>query len=458
MQMEDTMQIVDPTTLATRRAFKVAAQLSPSPSTPIGMSFIFQHLLDRALVFTDNVRLPPQRTFIARDLHMEPFDLSNGEDLARFLYCKKFGGHHDSNQYTTIQELFLRITGRQFDVVSGPAVSSESQSDISLELVTRSSWGNIPMEFSGAGIAEALFLSAVLAGSIGQVVLLDEPALNLHPTMQTTLLDALQTIARRPEGEGSQFLVNTHSPSLVPPDAIDRVSRFTLQDEHTIRQALNVRQKDQDQDQNQNQNQNLEVLNDLRRMLRGNLAARALLFSRAVLLLEGETELGALPVWCPNLEHQDIALYAVSGKGNFVSPLKLIHHFAIPWAIVGDGEVLWDLRQRGSSHGPQDHISKILATCRRPLPSIPGNPGDSTQDFMQWRQILEADSIFTLASSADEGFERALRTEIKSELLADADAQFGSNKVARGRFIAENSQCPEKVAELIQRVMRCLCG
>jgi len=36
--------------------------------------------------------------------------------------------------------------------------------------------------------------------------------------------------------------------------------------------------------------------------------------------------------------------------------------------------------------------------------------------------------------------------------LDDADAQFGSNKVARGRFIAENSQCPEKVAEMIRKV------
>ncbi len=304
LQMEDTMQIVDPATMATRRAFKVAAQLSPGPSTPIGMSFVFQRLLDRALVFTDNVRLPPQRMFIARDLHREPFDMCNGEDLARFLYCKKFGGYHDSKQYTTIQELFLRMTGRQFDVVSGPAGSRESQSDISLELVTRSSWGDIPLEFSGAGIAEALFLSAVLTGSTGQVVLLDEPALNLHPTMQTTLLCELQALAHRPGGERNQFLVNTHSPSLVPPDAIDRVSRFTLQDGHTICQSLNVGDIDPG------------ALDDLRKLLRGNLAARAFLFSSAVLLLEGETELGALPVWYPDLACQDIALYAVGGKEN----------------------------------------------------------------------------------------------------------------------------------------------
>ncbi len=441
LRMEDNMQIVDPTTLATRRAFTAAAQFSPEPSRPIGMAFIFQRLLDRALVFTDNVRLPPQRTFIARDLHTEPFDLSNGEDLARFLYCKKNGNHHDSNQYTAIQKLFVGMTGRQFDVVSGSAGSRESQSDISLELVTRRSWGNIPLEFSGAGIAEALFLSAVLAGSSGQVVLLDEPALNLHPTMQATLLDALQALAHQPEGEGSQFLVNTHAPTLVPPDAIDRVSRFTLQDGHTIRRALDVREISRDD------------LSDFRQLLRGNLSARALLFGHAVLLLEGETELATLPVWCPDLERQNIALYVAGGATHFVRPLKFIQHFGIPWAIIGDGEVLWDLQQRRRPSGPQHNIRTILATCNQPLPPIPDDPEGNTQDFAQWRKSLEAYGIFTLASSASDGFEKALQPDIPPDRWELAKTLFGSNKVACGRFIAENCSCPIRVAELISRVL-----
>jgi hypothetical protein len=365
------------------------------------------------------------------------------------------------------------MTDREFDVVLFPADSGGSQSllpasqqqggsqqeqqpDISLELVTSGSWDDIPLDFSGAGIAEALFLSAVLAGSSGQVVLLDEPALNLHPTMQTMLLSALQTLAHLPEGEGSQFLVNTHSPTLVPPDAIDRVSRFTLQDGHTIRQALNVGQRDKDQDQNQNQNENQDDLVKLRQLLRRNLTARTLLFSRAVLLIEGETELGALPVWCAELEQQDIALYVVGGKGEFVSPLRFIHHFVIPWAIIGDGEVLWDLKEQRSLQGSQGQVSRILAACKQSLPSIPDDPGNNDQDFALWKQALEGYGIFTLASNAREGFERAIQSEIPTELWTDAEAKFGKNKVARGRFIAENSPCPQKVAELIWSVMRYL--
>ncbi len=458
LQIEDQMRIVDPTTLATRRALALATQVSPGPQESFGMRFIFRHLLDQALVFTDNVRLPPQRTFTAKDLFTQPVDLSSGEQLARFLFRKKNGNPRDRKLYADIGKLFVEMTRREFDVVLDSANSGESQPrltasfqqgvsqpkqqpDISLKLVTSGRWGDIPLEFSGAGIAEALFLSAVLAGSSGQVILLDEPALNLHPTMQATLLTEILTRAHQPEGERSQFLVNTHAPTIVPPDAIDCVSRFTIQDGHTVCQSLNVGDIDPG------------VLDDLRKLLRGNLAARAFLFSSAVLLLEGETELGALPVWYPDLVRQDIALYAVGGKGEFASPLKLIQHFNIPWAIVGDGEVLWDLHQRGRSHGPQDHIRAILAVCNLCLLPIPGDPGSDAQVFAQLRQNLEAYGIFTLASSAEEGFERAIQPEIPPDRWELAETLFGSNKVARGRFIAENCPRPNKVTELIRKVM-----
>lgn len=252
--------------------------------------------------------------------------------------------------------------------------------------------------------------------------------------------------------------MNTHAPSLVPPDAIDRVSRFTLQDGHTIRRALNVgqvRQRDQEDTLSAEQISQNDLVK-LRQLLQGNLTARALLFSRAVLLLEGKTELGALPVWCPDLVRQDIALYAVDGNGSFVPPLRFIQHFAIPWAIIGDGEVLWDLQEGKKSRNPLNHISDLLAVSNQPLPSIPGNPGSNLQDFAQWQQALEGHGIFTLASSAREGFEKAVRTEVQRDLWSEAETKFGKNnknKVAQGRFIAENSLCPKKVAELMRNVM-----
>jgi len=262
----------------------------------------------------------------------------------------------------------------------------------------------------------------------------------------------LQALAHQPEGERSQFLVNTHTPGLVPPDAIECVSRFTLQNGHTTRQALKVGQNGQNNHGGAVQVSQNDLVK-LRNLLRGNLAARALLFSRAVLLVEGETELGALPVWCPDLVSQDIAMYAVGGKGEFVSPLRLIHHFAIPWAILGDGEVFWDLHEQGSRQGAQGQVSRILAVCNQTLPTISDHPGSSTENFAQWLQALEALGIFTLARSADEGFEKAVRPEIPPELWTEAETKFSKNKVALGRFIAENFPCPGNVVELMRNVL-----
>lgn len=444
LRIDDQMRIVDPVTLSTYRTFSSLAQLSLEPGNFLAARSVFQRLFNQALVFTDNMRLLPKRIFAAEELLMPQIDLSNGEQLANFLFCKKNGDSQDRKQYIAIQQLFSQMTKRQFDVVLGQTNigrASQEQSSALLELVISSLWGDIPLGFSGAGIGEALFLSAVLAGTSGQVVLLDEPALNLHPTMQTILLGEMLALAHQTEGEGSQFLVNTHTPTLVPPDAIDCVSRFTLQDgQHTIRRAVDTKKITS------------HALDDLRKLLRGNLTARALLFSRAVLLVEGETELGALPVWCPDLMRQDIAMYVVGGKGNFVSLLKLIHHLAIPWAIIGDGEVLWDQTQQRSSHGPQGHISSILAVGSQSLPPIPGTPGSNAQDFAQWQQDLESSGIFTLANNANDGFERAIQAEIPSQLWTDANVQFGSNKVTRARFIAENCPRPQKVSELILKV------
>src|SRR5579883_2461100 len=91
LQIVDQMQIVDPTTLAPRRTLTSMADISLEPGRLFGIRSVFQRLLERALVFSDNVRLSPQHLFIARDLLTQPIDLSSGEELARFLFCKKNG-------------------------------------------------------------------------------------------------------------------------------------------------------------------------------------------------------------------------------------------------------------------------------------------------------------------------------------------------------------------------------
>jgi Overcoming lysogenization defect protein-like, TOPRIM domain/AAA domain, putative AbiEii toxin, Type IV TA system len=419
-------------------------------------SAVWKRLFDAAFVFTDNVRLPPHTQYTAVELDEAPIDLSDGRDLAVYLYRLSVGNNVVRKTYAQIQTLFHTLTGRTFEVVrpeqgsvrAGPrtGIGTAAQSDDSTRavgLVIEADWGDVPLGFSGAGITEALYMSTLLAGGNSQVVMLDEPALNLHPTLMSSLVTHLLAHEHRPEEGRSQFFVSTHSPWLVPADALDRVARFTLGARgqtilHGLRDPAGPNLDD-------------AQLAELRNLVRKSPSAAALLFSRAVLLVEGETELGALPVWWDAMQ-QDVALYSVGGKGNFVGPVKFLNRFAIPWAILCDGDALWDRKQHSRTHGPDLHVRAILnASARR----LRAGATDPTTDagFQRWRRRLERFGIFTLANSADAGFEQALQAETPVDVWASAHNRFDDNKVAVGRYVAENCVCSPSLERLMRRIV-----
>lgn len=310
-----------PILLATHQAFQQLTGVTLKSDRFYGASFVFHLLLERALVFSDNIRSQPQYKFSYNDLHDQPIDLSSGEQLARYLFLKKNGSQTEREQYEAIQKLFSKITGRSFDVgFDQPAISAQSraeESNVVLSIHVSSDWGDIPLAFSGAGRAEALFICALIAIRKDQVVLLDEPALNMHVMMQKVLFNEVQA------ARGNQYIIVTHSPALVPPDAIIKVSRFFMRQGSTCRVAL---------DRGSLGN---EEFSSLEKELRRSTDARAMLFSRGVILVEGETEQGALPVWFEkrfggSLESDDIVIYSVNGDPNFGKFVQFLHQFNIP--------------------------------------------------------------------------------------------------------------------------------
>jgi hypothetical protein len=311
--------------------------------------------------------------------------------------------------------------------------------------VIQAEWGDVPLGFSGAGTAEALYMSTLLAGSTSQIVVLDEPALNLHPMLMSSLLEHLLAHEYRPAERRSQFIVSTHSPWFVPADSLDRVARFTLGASgqtvlHTLRDPAGRTLDD-------------ARLAELRNLVRKSPSAAALLFSRAVLLVEGETEMGALPVWWPDAAQQDVVLYSVGGKGNFVGPVKFLNRFAIPWVILCDGDALWDQKQHSRTHGPDLHVKAILNASAKRLKTRPPDP-TTDAGFQKWRRHLERFGIFTLASTCDAGFEKALQADTHGDVWASAHDRFNDNKVAIGRSVAENCDCPPSLDRLVKRIVR----
>ena len=163
---------------------------------------------------------------------------------------------------------------------------------------------------------------------------------------------------------------------------------------------------------------------------------RSLLFARAVILCEGQTEIGALPRWwhkaraagLPGASAANVSFISVSGHSGYGRYIRFLDAFAIPWAAVADGPALrngqklpLDLRELG--HWPE-----------RPEPA-------GTEDFAQWRSFWEHAGVFTLAGQfGDDGSKRgeleALLEQIDPELLARAIRESGGSKPRAGAYFA----------------------
>lgn len=146
--------------------------------------YLLSSLLRRGLVLTDNLRLPI-RTRFGYDELREPAELRDGASVAAVLYALKNGGAEEQERFRRVQAAFEDLTGRSVEVrVRYPAEGA----GVIVEPVVAGDRGQRPVEFSGAGVQGALFLATLLAAAPGQVIVLDEPAVNLEPTVQRRAL------------------------------------------------------------------------------------------------------------------------------------------------------------------------------------------------------------------------------------------------------------------------------
>ena len=388
---------------------------------PEGQMFSFNQVmrlvLQRGIVLTDNRRLPLRRRFPLSALGQSA-DLRDGADVGAEIFRLKSGGSRDRERFREIQSTFTELTGRELEVRARPAPPDDGAPVMIIEPTVAGHHGERPVELSGAGIQEALVLSALLGSNPGRVTVLDEPAVNLEPTVQRRLTG-------RVRGPG-QYLVITHSADLVPFDEhsdLERIVRVA-----PSASGSEVRQPDYSNRRLRDQLRQLQLLQPAE--------VRSLLFARAVILCEGQTEIGALPRWwhnaraagLPDPAAANVSFISVPGHSGYGPYIMFLDAFAIPWAIVADGPALrsgqklpLDLRELG--HWPE-------------LPE----PAD-IEDFTQWRSFWEHTGVFTLAGQfGDDGSKRgeleALLEQIDPELLARANQASGKSKPRAGAYFA----------------------
>ena len=153
----------------------------------------------------------------------------------------KTGGLAERKRYDQVRDLFARLApGREFDVSLTITPASQSGEPtggsgdvtalVTVLIVHRDAAGaewELPVQTCGAGTWEALVLAEALAGADGKVVVLDEPAANLHPGWQRLL----RTQIRERTGP-AQFVLITHTPYLLPMETEDDLRRLVRAAQH----------------------------------------------------------------------------------------------------------------------------------------------------------------------------------------------------------------------------------
>lgn len=157
---------------------------------------------------------------------------------------------------------------------------------------------------------------------IHSILGLEEPESHLHPQAQRSLFGHIKQIA-------GQRIVSTHSPYLAGQARLEELRLFIKKSGETVVTKIDVAA--------------LKDANDVRKLQETVIDTRGdILFSRAVVLFEGQTEEQALPIWAQEYwgtSIHELGFCFVRTNGTDYFPfIWLAKALGIPWYVFADGE------------------------------------------------------------------------------------------------------------------------
>jgi predicted ATPase len=235
-----------------------------------------------------------------------------GSDLASVLFNLKNGRPHHKNKFEKIRDKFCQL----FPTLKLDVIRENNEIKI---LILKPEIESTTF-YIGAGIIQSLHLLTHLIAHKDKVLFLDHPELHLHPHAQRRLATFVEKEKDR------QTIIITHSPYFIDLNKDSNITRFVQIDAQT-----EIFEPPQDYFK-------FEDYSKLEQFL--DIDTKELFFASKVLLVEGPTELGALPIFSLkmdyNFDEYGVSVINIGGKHNFKFFVKLCKGFGIPYFIIAD--------------------------------------------------------------------------------------------------------------------------
>lgn len=432
-RVELNVRLEQPYTRAQKRLIELGNIRTDDLSRGVTFPRLISMLLHQALVFTNNQRAPLKRyfRFTWEDIISQPIHLDDEAMVPLWLYHLKNGTYLERQRFQNIQGVFKQIVGgnQSFDIEVTPT-SKGQEEGFWMDLRVVDDGGDMSLAYQGAGIWEALLLSTLLETSAGRIILLDEPAANLHPGMQRKLLELL----RKTKG---QVIAVTHSPHLIPtrPNDFLHVIRLQKESDGTLAYRLVDPAKKR-------------IRSDkLEQELSSSSEVAGLLFANAIILIEGDTETAALSEWFPTSKagknrifaDLNIALFAVGGKMAFPFYIRFLTAFGVSWVVICDGDALT----------VNNGIWGVLKELGRIKADPPANA-----PFSDLKAQADRVGVFTANADFTESFEKI--PEVKHYMDDPKNGLPTKSKARDGRLIGQNVPCPLEIERILHNALEYL--
>lgn len=410
------------------------------PGVTIRLGSVLNHLLTGRAVLSDDLFSPPTEEFDADSWWRSASPLTS-VNLGPHLTALRLGNDADRARYSAIQQTFKRLSGRDLDLTMRKWPPGESGRQVSIQLLQRGTGDrqSTPLAESGSGLVDLAYVATILNQSESHVVLLDEPGRALHP--QALLALGRFVNDRQQAPSWSQTLLITHSPYLVPTATLERVRRL-YRDADGLTQVARLgppfRRRSRERRSRQDQ----------KRQDRWGRSVNwpALLFSTVVLIVEGETELGALPIWYEKqytepLEAIGVTVLCVGGKPQVGEAIRELDSFSIPWVVLVDGDSL----KKGKDHS--GNIWDELVEGKRIKTTAEAQRLKDLEFSKQVHHLKSSFPIFVCGEKEDEEFEAILKRSFPE---AAPPPGMACSKVLTGRWYAQEYLSPAFLEPLFE--------
>ncbi len=425
------------------------------------LASVLSTILDRSLLYLGPAAGSLGRIAWAREAATYGMGADEA-DLTTRLHTLKNGDQVAQARYQEVQVLFEALApGNRFELNTqprtGPDGAKAAVTEIEVFPCSADRLRTIarPLQFAGAGVEQALIIAEALVGEPERVLLLDEPATNLHPAWQRIV--RAQLGSRR-----GQCLMVTHSPYLMPVEGRDQLAavvRFSIQGGATRVHRLS-----------ETDLTDRRWVDTMIKELAWSADARGLLFAAGVVLLEGPTEQAALPTWFAKSETASrfqtpddlhVAFYSVGGHLAFQAFISYLERFGVPWAVICDGaafrfdngkHIFRQVLEAGADEHALDTYLQQEGIITKEQHTM------TAQLFRSMITAGAANGIFTLAPGwhhkrEPEGDQESFEAFVASipelnKAAGIADKESSRSKPRAGRILAERTACPDVVNQL----------